>query len=182
MPISLDEIDIQLLRELEQDADRSNVQLCSVVGLSPAATYNRIRRLKDEGVISRIVARVDPAEVGFTLQVYVAETLARHDDVAHRRFAEAVAEMPEVLSADWVTGETDALLWVVARNVTELQRVLLLLSSRGGAQRVMTLLRLEELKARAPLPLVAEEGASPRARRQTSRAPARGTRSRGSSS
>jgi Lrp/AsnC family leucine-responsive transcriptional regulator len=182
MARTLDEIDLKLLAELERDADRTNAELAGVVALSPAATYNRIRRLRDEGVISRIVARVDPAEVGFTLQVYVAVTLARHDDVAHRRFAEAVAEMPEVLSADWVTGETDALLWVVARNVTELQRVLLLLSSRGGAQRVMTLLRLEELKPRAPLPLPAEEGASPRARRRTSRAPARGTRSRGSSS
>ena len=52
-------------------------------------------------------------------------------------------------------GTVIALLWVVARNVSELQRVLLLLSSRGGAQRVMTLLRLEELKPRSPLPLAA---------------------------
>ena len=122
MARTLDEIDLKLLAELERDADRTNAELAGVVALSPAATYNRIRRLRDEGVISRIVARVDPAEVGFSLQVYVAVTLARHDEVAHRRFAEAVAEMPEVLSADWVTGETDALLWVVARNVSELQR------------------------------------------------------------
>ena len=74
-----------------------------------------------------------------------------------------MAELPEVLSADWVTGETDALLWVVARDVAQLQRVLLLLSSRGGAQRVTTLLRLEELKARATLPF-SEPAARPRRR------------------
>src|SRR4051812_43559497 len=157
MPDRLDEIDIKLLAELERDAERTNAQLAGLVGLSPAATFNRIRRLKDSGVISAIVARVAPARVGFPLQVYVAVTLSRHDDAPHKRFAEAVAKMPEVLSADWVTGETDALLWVVAADVAELQRVLLLLSSRGGAARVMTLLRLEELKPRSSLPLKARE-------------------------
>src|SRR3954453_313989 len=152
MAVSLDAIDVRLLKELERDADRPNVELARLVGLSPAATFNRVRRLKDSGVISGIVARIDPAAAGFPLQLYVAVTLARHDEAAHRRFKQAVTELPEVLSADWVTGETDALLWVVARDVAQLQRVLLLLSSRGGAQRVMTLLRLEELKARATLP------------------------------
>jgi Lrp/AsnC family leucine-responsive transcriptional regulator len=63
--------------------------------------------------------------------------------------------MPEVISADWVTGETDAMLIVVAREVAELQRVLVRLSTRGGAARVTTLLRLEELKPPSPLPLEA---------------------------
>ena len=152
MAAQLDDIDLKLLAELETDADRPNVELARIVGLSPAATFNRVRRLKESGVISRVTARIDPAEAGFPLQVYVAVTLGRHDDAAHKRFAAAVQAMPEVLSADWVTGETDALLWVVARDVAQLQRVLLLLSSRGGAQRVMTLLRLEELKPRATLP------------------------------
>ena len=64
----------------------------------------------------------------------------------HRRFADAVRSMPEVISADWVTGEIDALLYVLAREVAELQRVLVRLSTRGGAARVTTLLHLEELK------------------------------------
>src|SRR4051794_3908155 len=174
MPDSLDEIDVKLLAELERDADRPNVELARVIGLSPAATFNRVRRLKESGVISRITARIDPAAVGFGLQVYVAVTLARHDEAAHRRFAAAVRELPDVLSADWVTGETDALLWVVARDVAELQRVLLLLSSRGGAQRVMTLLRLEELKPRGPLPLADDADDGERSRTSRRRSPAAG--------
>ena len=51
-------------------------------------------------------------------------TLARHDDAANRRFKEAVLELPQVIAADWVTGEVDAMLMVVARDVAELQRVL----------------------------------------------------------
>ena len=74
--------------------------------------------------------------------------------------------MPQVVYADWVTGEVDALLMVVARSVGELQRVLLLLSSRGGAQRVVTLLRLQELKPASPLPLAVDPDAPVRRRRR----------------
>jgi Lrp/AsnC family leucine-responsive transcriptional regulator len=112
-----------------------------------------VRRLKETGVIRRIAARVDSGAAGFPLQVYVEVTLEAHDDVAHRRFQDAVRAMPEVISADWVTGETDAMLLVVAREVAQLQRVLVRLSTRGGAARAMTLLRLEELKPASPLPL-----------------------------
>jgi Lrp/AsnC family leucine-responsive transcriptional regulator len=153
MAVSIDSIDLQLLQELQTDADRPNVELARVVGLSPAATLHRIRRLKESGVVRGIVARLDSAAAGFPLQVYVAVTLERHDDTAHRRFQQAVRAMPEVLSADWVTGETDAMLMVVAREVAELQRVLVRLSTRGGASRVQTYLRLEELKPSSPLPL-----------------------------
>ncbi len=153
MSISLDLIDVQLLGELQTDADRPNVELARVVGLSPAATLHRVRRLKESGIVRRIVARLDSTQAGFPLQVYVAVTLRRHDDSSHRRFGDAVRAMPEVISADWVTGETDAMLMVVAREVAELQRVLVRLSTRGGAARVMTLLRLEELKPASPLPL-----------------------------
>jgi len=149
---ALDEIDLRLLTELEADADRSNVELARLVGLSPAATLNRVRRLKVSGVIRRIAARVDSAAAGFPLQVYVAVTLARHDERANARFSDAVLATPEIIAADWVTGETDAMLMVVARDVADLQRVILRISSRGG-QRIITLLRLEELKPASPLPL-----------------------------
>lgn len=153
MAVALDEIDVRLLTELQRDADRTNVELARVVGLSPAATLHRVRRLKGSGLIRAITARLDAATAGFPLQVYVAVTLQRHDESTHRRFAQAVRAMPEVIAADWVTGETDAMLIVVAREVAELQRLLVRLSTRGGAARVTTLLRLEELKAPAPLPL-----------------------------
>lgn len=153
MATSLDSIDLRLLNELQLDADRSNVELARLVGLSPAATLHRVRRLKESGIVRRVTARLDAASAGFPLQVYVAVSIERHDDASHRRFARAVREMPEVIAADWVTGETDAMVMVVAREVAELQRVLVRLSTRGGATRVTTLLRLEELKPASPLPM-----------------------------
>src|SRR5919112_5461132 len=150
--MELDHLDLRLLTELERDADRTNVELSRIVGLSPAATLQRVRRLKEGGVIRAIAARVDAEAAGFPLYVYIAVTVGRHDEAAHRRLQEAVYGIPQVIRADWVAGETDALLEVVARNIAELQRVQLLLSSRGGALRVTTILRLEVLKAPSPLP------------------------------
>jgi Lrp/AsnC family transcriptional regulator, leucine-responsive regulatory protein len=158
MTPTLDLIDLRLLEELQADADRPNVELARLVGLSPAATLHRVRRLKQSGIIRSIAARLDSAAAGFPLQVYVAVTLQRHDESSHRRFASVVRAMPEVIAADWVTGETDAMLMVVAREIAQLQRVLVRLSTRGGAGRVMTLLRLEELKPASPLPLEPTKG------------------------
>ena len=152
MALLLDSIDVRLLNELQVDADRPNVELARQVGLSAAATLNRVRRLKESGVVRAIQARLDSAAAGFALQVYVLVTLGRHDEVANRRFQEEVVKLPQVIAADWVTGEVDAILMVVARDVAELQRVLLRLSTRGGT-RLLTLLRLEELKPSSPLPL-----------------------------
>jgi Lrp/AsnC family leucine-responsive transcriptional regulator len=153
MAVSLDEVDIRLLRELEQDADRPNVELARLVGLSPAATLNRVRRLKEEGVITGIHAHVDPGRAGLPLQVFVLASLGQHDEAANRRFETQVRKLDNVISADWVTGETDALLHVVAHDVEELQKVLVTLSGRGGAARLVTLLRLEALKPRSPTPV-----------------------------
>ena len=94
MAISLDSVDIQLLAELQTDADRPNVELARLVGLSPAATLHRVRRLKESGIVRGIVARLDSAAAGFALQVYVAVTLERHDDAAHRRFGRRCARCP----------------------------------------------------------------------------------------
>jgi Lrp/AsnC family transcriptional regulator, leucine-responsive regulatory protein len=152
MALSLDIIDVTLLNELQADADRPNVELARLVDLSPAATLNRVRRLKESGVVRAIQARLDSAAAGFALQVYVLVTLGRHDEAANRRFQDEVTKLPQVIAADWVTGEVDAILLAVARDVAELQRVLLRLSTRGGT-RLLTLLRLEELKASSPLPL-----------------------------
>src|SRR3954468_15326248 len=162
MAVQLDEIDVRLLSELEEDADRPNVELARIVGLSPAATLKRVRRLKDDGVIKGIRARLDTAAVGFQLQVYVECTLSDHDDRANARFEDVVRRMPNIVRADWVTGETDALLQVVARDVAELQRILNILSSRAGAARILTLLQLEERKGPSPIPRPPRQAARPK--------------------
>jgi DNA-binding Lrp family transcriptional regulator len=152
MAVKLDEIDIQLLAALQADADRTNVELARLTGLSPAATLHRVRALKESGVIRIIRAHVDPGLAGFPLQVWIAATLSRHDPRSNATFENHVRSLPQVIAADSVAGETDYLLSVVARDVEELGQVLASLSARGG-QRLVTYLRLAEIKPPSPLPL-----------------------------
>ncbi len=152
MAISLDEIDIQLLDALQADADRTNVELARMVGLSPAATLHRVRRLKESGVIRIISAQLDPDACGFPLQVYVTATLARNDMRTSHMFDDLIRSTPQIIAADTVAGETDYLLTVVARDVAELQQVLVSLALRGGS-RLVTYLRLAEVKPPSRLPL-----------------------------
>jgi|SRR5580698_6412486 Lrp/AsnC family leucine-responsive transcriptional regulator len=168
MAIELDDIDLLLLTELQADADRTNVELARLAGLSPAATLNRVRRLKESGIITVISARLDAAALGFPLQMYVAATLGRHDPRSTRIFEDQVKQMPQIIAADNVTGEMDYFLTVVARGVTELQHVLAALAARGG-QRLVTYLRLEELKPPTRLPLLPEEPGSLRGAAVTAR-------------
>jgi Lrp/AsnC family transcriptional regulator, leucine-responsive regulatory protein len=168
MAVDLDEIDIKLLTALQADADRTNVELARLAGLSPAATLHRVRWLKESGVIRIITAQLDPAAAGFPLQVYVTATLSRHDPRSENIFEDQIRALPQVIAADNVAGETDYLLSVVARDVTELQQVLASLSTRGG-QRLVTYLRLGEVKPPSRLPLAttaADSGPPPRKRRR----------------
>jgi DNA-binding Lrp family transcriptional regulator len=152
MAIDLDNIDVALLTAMQADADRTNVELARLVGLSPAATLHRVRRLKESGVIRVTSARLDPDAAGFPLHVYVAASLAKHDPRSTRAFEEQIRALPQILAADNVAGEMDYLLTVVARDIGQLQQVLARLATRGG-QRVVTYLRLEEVKPPSPLPL-----------------------------
>src|ERR1039457_1883708 len=110
MAVELDEVDIKLLTALQADADRTNVELARLVGLSPAATLDRVRWLKESGVIRIISAQLDPAAVGFPLQLYVMASLARPDPRSSRIFEDQVRALPQIIAADNVAGGSDYLL------------------------------------------------------------------------
>jgi len=141
-----------LLTVLQEDADRTNVELARLTGLSAAATLHRVRRLKETGVIRVVSAQVDPAAAGFPLRVYITATLARHDPRSSHIFDDHIRATPQIITAEIVAGEMDYLLSAVARDVAELQAVLAGLATRGG-QRLVTYLRLEEVKPPSRLPL-----------------------------
>jgi Lrp/AsnC family transcriptional regulator, leucine-responsive regulatory protein len=155
MTVELDEIDVALLTQLQQDADRTNLELAALVDLSPAATLHRVRRLKETGAIRIITAQVDPAAVGFPLSVFVAVTTAGAR--ATQRFEQQVQDLPQIIAAEMVAGEMDYWLTIVTRDIQDLEHVLTRLATHGG-QRVITYLRLKQLKTPAPLPLVAGTG------------------------
>lgn len=150
--IPLDDIDCALLAILQERGDAQNVALAREVGLSPAATLRRVRRLREEGVVEAVRAVVDPARVGLVIDAFVLGTLAEHSDRADASFGKALAKMPNVLRADMIAGADDVLLHVVAKDAPELARVLVDIK-RAGASRVRTMLRLAALKAPAAVPV-----------------------------
>ena len=157
---------------LQTDADITNVELARLVGLSPAATLHRVRWLKESGVIRIVSAQLDPVAAGFPLQLYVTANLARHDPRATRIFEDEILATPQIIAADNVAGEMDYLLTVVARDVAELQAVLAGLATRGG-QRLVTYLRLGEIKPPSRLPVEPSTPAASRPPRQRRRSATR---------
>jgi Lrp/AsnC family transcriptional regulator, leucine-responsive regulatory protein len=150
--VVLDDVDCALVAALQERGDTPNVELARAVGLSPAATLRRVRRLRDDGVIEGVRASVDPARVGLAIDAFVLATLAEHSARADAGFARALDGMPNVLRADVVAGADDVLLHVVAADAAELHRVLLALK-RAGAERLRTMLRLQTVKPPSPVPL-----------------------------
>jgi Lrp/AsnC family leucine-responsive transcriptional regulator len=150
----LDDLDCALLVALQERGDAQNVELAHAVGLSPAATLRRVRRLREDGVIVGVRAAVDPARVGLAIDAFVLATLAEHSARADADFSRALGGMANVLRADAVAGADDVLLHVVAADAAELHRTLLALK-RAGAARVRTMLRLQTLKPPSPVPVAA---------------------------
>ena len=148
----MDDFDCVIVDLLQQRGDVPNVELARAVGLSPAATLRRVARLRADGVVTGVHARVDPERVGVGLQAFVLVVLEEHDEDSARRFADAVAGMPQVLRADAVSGADDVLLHVAAAGTADLQDVLRALP-RIGARRATTMLRLGAVKAQSPIPV-----------------------------
>ena len=148
----LDALDCAILDVLQEQGDVPNVELARTVGLSPAATLRRVARLRADGVITGVHARVDPERVGTGLQAFVLVVLDEHDEDSARRFAQAVAQMPQIVRADAVSGADDVLLHVAAAGTADLQDVLRALP-RIGARRATTMLRLGPVKQQGATPL-----------------------------
>jgi Lrp/AsnC family transcriptional regulator, leucine-responsive regulatory protein len=150
----IDEIDRAILGLLQADGRMTNADLARAVGLSPAATHARVRRLERDGLIRAYVALVDRERAGFDLLCFVSVSLQLHRPTLVASFPKRVAEMPEVLECHHVTGEADYLLKVAVRGRRELERFIVdRLTPIPGVARIQTSLVLRELKATTALPL-----------------------------
>jgi Lrp/AsnC family transcriptional regulator for asnA, asnC and gidA len=110
-PISLDDIDKQLIEALQHDGRRPYTQLSQEVGLSEAAVRQRVRRLVDTGV-TQIVAVTDPMMLGFRRMAMVG--IRVEGDV--RDAADAIAELPEIDYLVIVAGSFDLLVEIVCED------------------------------------------------------------------
>lgn len=137
--IDLDDIDRQLLQTLARDATQSAGALGRRFGLSQPATWRRIRRLEEAGVIKGRRLRLDADALGFGVTVFLGVKLARRGQVRLEDFERAVSAIPEVQTVEHVLGLYDYRLRVVARDLPDFERVL--------RRRIMTLPGAGEVEA-----------------------------------
>ncbi|MEX0350001.1 MAG: Lrp/AsnC family transcriptional regulator [Paracoccaceae bacterium] len=129
--IELDEIDRKLLNALAQDAAQSAGALGRRFGLSQPAAWRRIKRLQDSGAIKGRRLRLNAEALGFGVTVFLGVKLARKGQISLEDFERAVSAIPEVQTVEHVLGLYDYRLRVVARDLSDFERVL--------RRRIMTL-------------------------------------------
>ena len=122
--IELDTTDRLILRALTQDAAISASALGRTLGLSQPAAWRRIRRLYDSGVIKGQRLDLDHEKLGFGVTVFLGVKLATKGRVSLEDFERAVSAIPEVQTVEHILGLYDYRLRVVARDISDFERVL----------------------------------------------------------
>lgn len=115
----LDARDRLLLQRLQRDGRATNTALAEEVHLAEAPTWRRVRALEECGVIRGYRALVDPSALGYEVTAFVHIRCGRHDPALEQAFEQEVQEIPQILWCHTVSGATDFLLCVVARNLRE---------------------------------------------------------------
>ncbi|HKR87329.1 MAG TPA: Lrp/AsnC ligand binding domain-containing protein [Phenylobacterium sp.] len=152
--VRLDDTDRRLLRALQADGRISNQELAQRCNLSPSACSDRLRRLRDQGVVTGFAARLDPAKIGRSLLIFVEVVLDRTTADVFDEFAAAARRSPDVLECFMVAGGFDYLIKARVRDM-EAYRAFLgeVLVRMPGVRETRTYAVLEEIKADAPLAL-----------------------------
>ena len=119
----LDRIDKRILKLLQNDATLSNVSLAERVNLSPAACLRRVEKLKRDGVISRIVAHLDPEQLQAGMVVLIGVVLDRSTPESFAAFEEAAQKVSGCMECHVVTGEFDYFMLVRTRDSQSFNRL-----------------------------------------------------------
>jgi len=139
----LDDVDIKILDTLQEDADLTYAEIAKRVGVSPSTVYMRIRKLKDQGIIKRLVAVVDPDLLGYKLKALLFMTI---DIKKFNKVVENLSSIPQVKSIYDVTGEWSLVCTLLVKDHTELSKLLDQIGSIDGVLNTSTLVVLRVLK------------------------------------
>ncbi|MCF7747089.1 AsnC family transcriptional regulator [Sulfitobacter sp. M39] len=115
----IDAIDRKILHHVQRDNLLTSARLSELVGLSQTSVQRRLARLRATKAIEADIAVVSPEAVGRPLTMLIAVELARERSDIIDRFKRAVRERAEVMSAYYVTGETDFMLIVSAKDMQD---------------------------------------------------------------
>jgi len=153
MAVRLDEIDRKILTELQIDASQSLDEIARKVGSSKTPVWNRIRRMREAGVIVAQTTLLDPEALGLEACFFVLIRTSEHEAEWQRKFLQVLKERPEVLEAHRLAGDIDYILKVRVRNARAYDTFYQALISEVRIYNVTALLSMEEIKSTTVLPM-----------------------------
>jgi Lrp/AsnC family transcriptional regulator len=153
MSVRIDTTDRKILSELQRDAGQSLDEIAKAVGSSKTPVWNRIRKLRDAGVIGRQTVVLDAEKLGFEACFFVLIRTSEHEADWQARFLKALRDRPEVQEAHRLAGDIDYILKVRVKNARAYDAFYQALISEVRVHNVTALLSMEEIKATTALPL-----------------------------
>ena len=125
MTLKLDKIDRKILDILQSNAKITNAQLSKEIGLSPAPTLERVKKLENSGIIKSYHAKLDIDKIGMGVSTFVYATLKGHNKHNIDIFLDAINKIDEVIECHHVTGSGDFVLKVIAADIASYQKLML---------------------------------------------------------
>lgn len=124
-PLKLDEIDKKILEILQARAKITNAKLSEEIGLSPAPTLERVKKLEQLGIIASYHAKLNIEKIGMGVTTFVLATLNGHNKANIEAFVEEINKISEVIECHHITGAGDFILKVVTRDISSYQKLML---------------------------------------------------------
>ena len=123
--MKIDKIDKKILEILQRNAKITNAQLSKEIGLSPAPTLERVRKLESKGIISGYNAKLDMSKIGLGVSTFVMVTLKGHNKKNLVSFLDKIKNINNVIECHHITGSADFILKVVSENIESYQELML---------------------------------------------------------
>lgn len=123
--LKIDEIDRKILRILQENAKITNSQLSKDIGLSPAPTLERVKKLENMGLIKSYHASLNTEKVGIGVVTFVHVNLTSHKKSVLDTFVAKIRNIENVVECHHLTGNFDFLLKVIAKDITSYQKLML---------------------------------------------------------
>src|SRR6476620_6776473 len=125
MAFDLDKIDLQILQTLQENGRITNLQLSHQIGLSPAPTLERVRKLENSGFIKSYHAVVDEEQLGLGIKTFLQIQLDFHRDNAIETFVEEVQQIKEITECHHVTSGCDFILKIYVKDIKAYERLIM---------------------------------------------------------
>ncbi|MFT4761913.1 MAG: Lrp/AsnC family leucine-responsive transcriptional regulator [Paraglaciecola sp.] len=153
MADKLDRIDLKILKILQQNSKITNLDLSKKIGLSPAPTLERVKKLEQGNVVESYHAQVRPQAIGLNVQTFVLVSLAWQKENALNQFLEKIKSIDEIVECYIITGEADFLIKIICKDIPTYEQLLFkTLSQIEEIERLKTLMTLSTVKNSKVLP------------------------------